>query len=413
MNNKIILTGIIGVVGLTAVAVGGVYWEANKWDEQVAKLVAEPPEGVKFEYTETARTWRTRDFTLRADVGEGIFARWTGHAEAALGMAASLNLSTQEGLGAMIASADVKGYSDEVRIKTTFTGTLEPVEWRIGALSFLDRQTKTECRTEPALLRFDVNEDSFRVNAKLDSLACDSGSGKEETRLTSLRFEGMSRAGQPFADLSFSGGAFTTDDLMADGFKVALSATRDEEGANSNEKAAQDTKNTTHARWQERLDFSISRPRVEGESADDIGFTARLCGLTETFLEKMSTASAEASLHPANAWKVLALWQEAFVKDGVKLVLDDAHYVRGNQRATLTGHLAVETQSNGVLRFGGFDLTIPQALVAPETIAEPLSTGSVKLVDGVYRTKIDIDARGIFANGVRMSDFSSFGMMLH
>lgn len=413
MNNKIVLTGVVGLVGLATVAAGGVYWEANKWDEEVAKLVAEPPEGVKFEYTETARTWRTRDFTLRADVGEGIYARWTGHAEAALGMAARLNLSTQEGLGAMIASADVKGYSDEVRVKTSLTGKLEPVEWRIGALSFLDRQSETECRTEPALLRFEVRKESVHINAKLDSLACGGGSGKEGTHMAALRFESSSRVGQPFADMTFSGGAFTTDDLMADGFKVTLSAARDEEGASSNGKAVQDTTTAELVRWQERLDFSIHRPRVEGESADDVGFTARLCGLTGSFLEKISSASAEASLHPANAWKVLALWQEAFVKDGVKLVLDDAYYVRDNQRATLSGRFAVETQPDGMLRFGGFDLAIPQTLVAPETIAEPLSTGSVKLVDGVYRAKIDIDARGIFANDVRMSDFSSFGMMLH
>ena len=34
----------------------------------------------------------------------------------------------------------------------------------------------------------------------------------------------------------------------------------------------------------------------------------------------------------------------------------------------------------------------------------------MKLVDGVYRSRIEIDARGVFANGVLIESFGSFGL---
>lgn len=404
MNMKAVVAA--GAAGAAVLAAAGVvYWEAGRWDAMVAGLVAEPPEGVKLDYVETGRTWRTRDFRLRADAGNGITALWTGRAEAGFGLTARLNLSLQEGLGGLIAGAGVKDYSDEIRVKTSLTGRLAPVEWHIGALSFHDGETGGECRTKPAVLRFEEREDAFRMDARLEALAC-RVDGEETTRLSDLRFEGSSRAGQPLADLSVSGGAFVADELSADGFRVSLRTEPAENGRKTEEK------DPVEALWVERIEASVSRPRVEGEAADDIGFTARLSGLTESFITKVSEASGNASAHPANAWRLVALWQDAFLKQNVKLLLDDAHYERDGRRATLSGRIACESGEDGRMRYGVFQLAIPQELVAPESIAEPLSTGSLRLVDGVYRTKVDIDGRGIFANDVQVSDFSSFGLLL-
>ena len=414
MTGKAWMGGGAAIVALAAAAAWFVHWEGGAYDARLAEAVANPPEGITLVVEELGRTWRTRDYRVRATAGgdrSGLSALWTAHAEMGLGTVTTLHLDLSEGAGALIRDAGVEGFSDELLVKTSATGRLEPVVWRVDALSFRDTQTGLLCRTEPAEIRGGEKPGESWVTASLGGLVCTTPDGKTEvSSLKALRTEVRAVEGRPFVDAAFEGGAFSADGLEGDGFRATFSSKREASGERKDEKSSENAP----ALWEERLELSVKRPRIEGESADEIGFTARLTGLTEKFIADVSEASAQASTHPAASWKLLGVWQQAFTKGGVSLVLDDARYVRGGDAATLTGRLSYEEDETlPAPRFGLFELAIPQGIAAPESVAEPLSLGEVKLVDGVYRSRIEIDARGVFANGVLIESFGSFGLAVH
>ena len=88
------------------------------------------------------------------------------------------------------------------------------------------------------------------------------------------------------------------------------------------------------------------------------------------------------------------------MKDGIALNLTDARYVRGKDAAHLKGAFAYKAadpnaQGQELARgasWGTFELAIPQALIAKQT-------GDLRLIDGVYQSKLEIFENACFVNG--------------
>lgn len=387
--SKKILIGCAALTAAVAAGIGVVCWEGRVWDEQVRAFAAEPPAGVKVTFEETGRTWRTRSFRLRAEAPGGLTALWRGHASMGWGTHTSLSLELTEGVGLALSAAGIEGYRDAMTVETSVTGAVKPVIWRIDPLTIKDAGSGQICRTEPLVIEAMEDAGKASMKAGLEGVVCSSPAGAQTANLKGLAFGMQLTDGKPLADLTVSGGPFSAEGLTGDGFSLALTSV----------KAAAKPEMKT-PRWEERIAFSVEKPSAEGERADRIGFTMRLTNLTEDFIN----ASTGAASSPAAALGVLGLWREAFMKDGLTVELDEAQYVRGDDRAVLAGRLAyVEDPKTGIPRWGDFSLTIPQTLVAPATIADPLARGQLKLIDGAYKAHVEFTAGGIFSNGVSVA----------
>lgn len=392
MSGKIWIGGAALLAALAATGAGLVSWEGRVWDEKVREFAANPPAGMKVVYEETGRTWRSRTFRVRAEAAGGLTALWRGHASMGWGTHTSLSLVLTEGVGLALAGKGIEGYRDAMTVETSVTGAVKPLVWRIDPLTIRDRETGEVCRTEPLVIEAHETAGRASVTAGLEGIVCRSPADAETANLRGLAF-GMTYAeGKPLADLTVSGGAFSAEGLAGDGFSLTLTSEKmaKKPGAGPDAAAKAD-------RWEERVALSVEKPRAESDSADRVGFTLRITNLTEDFINAATGAAAD----PAAALGVVALWAGAFMKDGLTVELDEAQYVRGKERAVLTGRLAyVEDPKTGIPRWGAFSLTIPQDLVAPATIADPLSRGQLKLVDGAYRAHVELTAGGIFSNNV-------------
>ena len=49
--------------------------------------------------------------------------------------------------------------------------------------------------------------------------------------------------------------------------------------------------------------------------------------------------------------------------------------------------------------WGSFELAIPQALIAKQTAAVYTASGDLRLIDGVYQSKLEIFENACFVNG--------------
>ena len=112
-------------------------------------------------------------------------------------------------------------------------------------------------------------------------------------------------------------------------------------------------------------------------------------------------------MNPDAAFRVLGIWSRAFTKDGIALNLTDARYVRGKDAAHLKGAFAYKVadpnaQGQELARgasWGSFELAIPQALIAKQTAAVYTASGDLRLIDGVYQSKLEIFENACFVNG--------------
>ena len=394
MSGKIWIGGVSFLAALAAAGAGLVCWEGRVWDEKVREFAANPPAGMKVVYEETGRTWRSRTFRVRAEAAGGLTALWRGHASMGWGTHTSLSLELTEGVGLALAGKGIEGYRDAMTVETSVTGAVKPLVWRIDPLTIKDRETGGVCRTEPLVIEAYEAAGRASVTAGLEGIVCRSPEDAETANLKGLAFGMTFTEGKPLADLTVSGGAFSAEGLTGEGFSLTLTSERmaRKSGAEPEQNAGEKA-----VRWEERVAVSVEKPRAESDSADRVGFTLRITNLTEDFINAATGAAAD----PAAALGVVALWGGAFMKDGLAVELDEAQYVRGKERAVLTGRLAyAEDLKTGIPRWGAFSLTIPQDLIAPATIAEPLSRGQLKLVDGAYRAYVELTAGGIFSNNV-------------
>lgn len=394
MSGKIWIGGAALLAALAAAGAGLVCWEGRVWDEKVREFAANPPAGMKVVYEETGRTWRSRTFRVRAEAAGGLTALWRGHASMGWGTHTLLSLEPTEGVGLALAGKGIEGYHDAMTIETSVTGAVKPLVWRIDPLTIKDRETGGSCRTEPLVIEAHEAAGRASVTAGLEGIVCRSPEGAETANLKGLAFGMTFQDGRPLADLTVSGGAFSAEGLAGDGFSLTLTSQKMER--KSAEKPETESGDKA-VRWEERVALSVEKPRAEGEVADRVGFKLRITNLTEDFIN----ASTGAAAAPEAAFGVIALWGGAFMKDGLTVELDEAQYVRGKDRAVITGRLAyAEDLNTGIPRWGAFSLTIPQDLIAPATIAEPLARGQIKLVDGAYRAHVELTAGGIFSNNV-------------
>ena len=379
------------LVLLAGGAFGLIHWEGRMWDERIQEIAANPPEGIRVIYEEVGRTWRTRTFRVRAEA-QGLLAAWEGSAEMGWGTRTVLELSLEEGLGRSIRDSGVKGYRDSMVVETSVSGALKPVIWRLDALEFKDAASGDVCTTEPLVVTAHETGGKTSVTGSLGGFACRFGDGASSS-VKDLVMNFSSEESRPIADLSLSGGKFDAEELKGEGFSVKLTSRRMDQKDAASAPAAD-------VRREERMDVEVKAPSIEGEAADRVGFTVRLSGLTGAFIERVTAASEAAAADPLAGWRVLGLWREAFMKKEIGVTLDDGFYEAKGKTAHLSGTLLYDdSPKTGIPTYGVFELRIPEALVAPATIADGVARGELKLVNGEYTSKIEITAGGIFANG--------------
>ena len=102
-------------------------------------------------FTETARTWRTRAFTVEVELLNGLKMVWQGGAEFGLGTKTKASLDLTQGIGAQIAAdKSVEGFGDELVIETSITGTVKPVVWRLNPITYRAPENAFVCQAEAA-----------------------------------------------------------------------------------------------------------------------------------------------------------------------------------------------------------------------------------------------------------------------
>lgn len=120
MGAKVWGTAAVVIAAAAAAGAGIVTWEGRVWDEHAQDLGSYKEAPVKtVVFTETARTWRTRAFTVEVELLNGLKMVWQGSAEFGLGTKTTASLDLTQGIGAQIAAdKSVEGFGDELVIET-------------------------------------------------------------------------------------------------------------------------------------------------------------------------------------------------------------------------------------------------------------------------------------------------------
>ena len=146
MGAKVWSTAAVVIAAAAAAGAGIVTWEGRVWDEHASgSRKLQGGSGKDGHFTETARTWRTRAFTVEVELLNGLKMVWQGGAEFGLGTKTKASLDLTQGIGAQIAAdKSVEGFGDELVIETSITGTVKPVVWRLNPIT-LSRPRKRIC----------------------------------------------------------------------------------------------------------------------------------------------------------------------------------------------------------------------------------------------------------------------------
>ena len=138
MGAKVWGTAAVVIAAAAAAGAGIITWEGRVWDEHAQDLASYKEAPVKTViFTETARTWRTRAFTVEVELLNGLKMVWQGGAEFGLGTKTKASLDLTQGIGAQIAAdKSVEGFGDELVIETSMTGTVKPVVWRLNPITY-------------------------------------------------------------------------------------------------------------------------------------------------------------------------------------------------------------------------------------------------------------------------------------
>ena len=121
MGAKVWGTAAVVIAAAAAAGAGIITWEGRVWDEHAQDLASYKEAPVKTViFTETARTWRTRAFTVEVELLNGLKMVWQGGAEFGLGTKTKASLDLTQGIGAQIAAdKSVEGFGDELVIETS------------------------------------------------------------------------------------------------------------------------------------------------------------------------------------------------------------------------------------------------------------------------------------------------------
>uniref|UniRef100_UPI003966B5F0 hypothetical protein n=1 Tax=Sutterella wadsworthensis TaxID=40545 RepID=UPI003966B5F0 len=329
MGAKVWSTAAVVIAAAAAAGAGIVTWEGRVWDEHAQDLASYKEAPVKTViFTETARTWRTRAFTVEVELLNGLKMVWQGGAEFGLGTKTKASLDLTQGIGAQIAAdKSVEGFGDELVIETSMTGTVKPVVWRLNPITYRAPENAFVCQAEAASITGEKIGQDIVARFVLGGWSCRTA---EEIAANAPSTESMKdlraeiRVGEkPIADFTFTSGPFVSGELSGDGTRAAFISARSAGPAPEGKdgKAAQC--------WDERVELSVTNPKAGGESASEIGLDLTITNLSEAFLTELQTATQETAVNPDAAFRVLGIWSRAFTKDGIALNLTDARYVRG------------------------------------------------------------------------------------
>ena len=152
MGAKVWGTAAVVIAAAAAAGAGIVTWEGRVWDEHAQDLGSYKEAPVKtVVFTETARTWRTRAFTVEVELLNGLKMVWQGSAEFGFGTKTTASLDLTQGIGAQIAAdKSVEGFGDELVIETSMTGTVKPVVWRLNPITYRAPENALVCQAEAA-----------------------------------------------------------------------------------------------------------------------------------------------------------------------------------------------------------------------------------------------------------------------
>lgn len=389
-----------------------VHWEGARWDERMAGISAEAASPVKrLAYAETGRTWRTRSYRLEAELDNGLLAVWEGEAAFGLGTRTTASLSRETGLGRSLAEIPgVEGFADRLTVEVSPTGELRPIVWELDPLTIRDNASDLVCRTEAVRVTGERTGrgDEVAVAMTMGGWSCGPADGSAVTEsMRDLKAEVRAGSEKPLADGSITSGAFLTDGLSGDGLRIAFTSLPSAAAPAAADGAAAPA-GASAGRWDERIEIEVKGPKVETDAVDRLSLDMRLTGLSEAFLGELQAFSQSASADPVAAARVLRLWGEAFTKDGVALEVTDAEYAREGRAAHLTGriaHVPGDGKDPKGDAWGGFTLTIPESFVSPETAAVYTASGDFRLIDGVYRSRIDFYEAGCFINDAFRGDY--------
>ena len=118
-------------------------------------------------------------------------------------------------------------------------------------------------------------------------------------------------------------------------------------------------------------------------------------------------AAGDETLLTAGAIKVL---EDAFMRGGLALHLDDLSLEHKGERAAIAGTFAflgdpqadraAAYDPNRGVSLGSFTVSIPTSMLDAGAAAPFVSSGQLRVEDGAYRANVEISTVGIAANGV-------------
>ena len=350
------------VAAAAAAGIGMVVWEGRVWDERALEAANLKNEALKsVAFTETGRTWNSRAFNVEVELVNGIKAAWKGEAHFGFGTRTTASLDLTQGLGARLAQMKgLEGFGDKLTLETSVTGALKPAVWAFNPMTFRDEAEGLVCKSDAAVVKGEKAGERISVHFSTGSWSCSKGD-QVQASMKNLAAE-IHMGDKPAADLVFTSGPFVSEDLTGEAVRVVFKANMSSDPVNAK----------TGRRWDERVELSIKSPKVEGESADEVGLDLTVTNLTEAFVAKLQQKTQAATDDPKNgAIELLSFWDSAFRYDGVSIQINDAKYVRGKDAAHLKGAFAFKAMDPDAEgkelakgdQWANFFLTIPENMI--------------------------------------------------
>ncbi len=406
----------LGAALLAALAAGGaafLWAEARGFDARAQKLALESPlEGVTFAYEEKARSLLSRDFALRAAVGDTAALSFTGKASFGFGTGIRLSIDPARDAGRWVPALGIRDFRDELTVRIGPTGSFSRADWAFEAFELpLDGSA---IRVEPLRLSLYEKKGARILEGESGGLAA-SGMPLRIGR-TAWTLESSGGSGE--FRLEASGRGIETPGAAAGEtrFSLSLEEEKPETSPDVPKDAGgvlDDASGERDVRYTERVALDIANPRwfgpgeagarTELEAGDRFSSRIRLEHLTESMLERFAAVMLGFGLGvrgEAQAKNVLAVLQNALLVEGLAVCFEDVRYEKKGEAARFSGELARSGKGLGRdARLGRFELTIPVSFV-PGDRAEHLA-GTVGFVrEGeALRAAVEIFPDRVTVNG--------------
>ncbi len=429
---KIIPVGCAALAAALGLGAGLIHMEKSAFSDALRSLADAAPEGVSIDADITASDFFSTDFSVR--IGEaqenGFAARWNGRATFGLGTVVRATLDDRRDLGRLLPDLGIAGFRDKLRIEWAPWRSAMPVRWRTPGFDYLPAQAggaDLACTVEPAGFDGELKDgrfvklawtgEGFGCTAKNRSLfslkdfafAFSEMKAPQAAALehlaplypveSSLRIGAFSGWGCDFKNIALSA-------KLEEASKPAAAAAERQSEAQSGQAAP--------LRWREILSGSVDSPAFENNILGErIALKLRIEGLTQDLADKIVglnmalLAAGDETLLTAGAIKVL---EDAFMRGGLALHLDDLSLEHKGERAAIAGTFAflgdpqadraAAYDPNRGVSLGSFTVSIPTSMLDAGAAAPFVSSGQLRVEDGAYRANVEISTVGIAANGV-------------